>query len=82
VRFEEDASPVPRAAECARFFPLLLGAGIVGGKGESACVTGVDAALDKTRTPLAADIPARAFRLPSPRGPPGCVQQLGGISNG
>jgi hypothetical protein len=27
-------------AECARFFPLLLGAGIVDGKGESACVTG------------------------------------------
>lgn len=39
-RFEEDASPAPRAAECARFFPLLLRAGIIGGKGESACVTG------------------------------------------
>lgn len=40
MRFEEDASPGPRAAECARFFPLVLGAGIVGGKGESACATG------------------------------------------
>jgi hypothetical protein len=39
---------------------------------------GVDAALDKTRTPLPADTPARAFR-PSPRGQPGCVHQLGGI---
>jgi hypothetical protein len=41
---------------------------------------GVDAALDKTRTPLAADMPARAFRLP-PRGQPGCVQQLDGIGS-
>jgi hypothetical protein len=39
---------------------------------------GVDAALDKTGTPLTADIPARAFQL-SPRGQAGCVQQLGGI---
>ena len=40
---------------------------------------GGEAALDKTRTPLTADIPARAFRLP--RGQPGCVQQLGGIGS-
>ena len=32
MRFEEEASPVPRAAESARFFPLLLAAGIVDGK--------------------------------------------------
>ena len=37
MRFEEEASPAPRAAESARFFPLLFAAGIVGGEGR-ACV--------------------------------------------
>jgi hypothetical protein len=67
MRFEEDASPAPRAAECARFFALLLGAGIIGGRVSRRVLRGVDAALDKTRTPPTADIPARAVRL-SPRG--------------
>lgn len=39
MRLEEEASPTPRAAESARFFPLVFGAGIGGGRGEPACVT-------------------------------------------
>ena len=39
---------------------------------------GVDAALDKTRTPLTADIPARAFQIPGSRG---CAQQIGGVGS-
>jgi len=42
IRFEEDVSPAPRAAECARFLLLLLPAGIVGGRGERGCVMGTE----------------------------------------
>jgi hypothetical protein len=38
MRLEEEASPAPRAAESARFFPLVFAAGIVGGTGEPVCV--------------------------------------------
>ena len=60
-------------------FPCFWGLALLVGR-VLRVLRGVDAALDKTRTPLAADIPARAFRL-SPRGQPGCVQQLGGIGS-
>lgn len=62
-------------------FPCFWGLALLMGRVSLRVLRGVDAALDKTRTPLAADIPARPFRLPSPRGPLGCVQQLGGISS-
>jgi len=42
MRFEEDVSPAPRAAESARFLLLLLAAGILGGKGERGCVMGAE----------------------------------------
>ncbi len=42
MRFEEDVSPAPRAAESARFLLLLLAAGIVGGKGGRGCVMGAE----------------------------------------
>jgi hypothetical protein len=60
-------------------FPCFWGLALLVGRVSLRVLRGVDAALDKTRTPLTASIPARAFRLP-PRGQPGCVQQqLGGI---
>lgn len=40
IRFEEDVSPAPRAAECARFLLLVLPAGMVGGRGKRGCVIG------------------------------------------
>jgi hypothetical protein len=70
VRFEEDASPAPRAAECARFFPLLLGAGIVGGRGVSACVTGGRCGARQDEDAAYCGYTARSFRV-SPRSQPG-----------
>jgi hypothetical protein len=68
IRFEEGVS-APRAAESARFLPLLLAAGIVGGSGGRVCVMGVEAGArqDKARrTPLAlaADCAARISGCP------------------
>lgn len=40
IRFEEDVSPAPRAAECARFLLFVLPAGMVGGRGKRGCVIG------------------------------------------
>ena len=45
IRFEEDVSPAPRAAESARFLLLLLAAGMVGEKGGRGCVMGAEAGI-------------------------------------
>jgi hypothetical protein len=65
MRFEEDVSPAPRAAESARFLLLLLAAGIVGGKGGRGCVMGAEgvaggAAIQED----AAVTPGKAVRFP------------------
>ena len=51
IRFEEDVSPAPRAAECARFLLLLLPAGMVGGRGKRGCVIGGAEGDGVKRTP-------------------------------
>jgi hypothetical protein len=52
-------------------FPCFWGLALLVGRVSLRVLRVVEAALDKTRTPLTADTPARAFWLP--RGQPGCV---------